>query len=199
MAQRDISKNAAAAAADDRELVVTKWRRRSAVRFSNITFHPRYRAFSKRALMKRSLASLVVLSLSVMSFAVSDCEISCLFNDVHCTGALAQSSPSAQPMDSASIEMGMTPGNAHLATRTGASSGGLRLESASCGSGDLCKEASASAMLPTDRTEFQKARWMAVDVVVGLNWSTRECLANRAESPPPRAIGSNPLSINLRI
>ena len=151
------------------------------------------------ALMKRSLASFVVLSLSVMSFAVSNCEISCLFDDVHCTGALTQSSPSAQPMDS--MEMGMPPEHARLAARTGASSGsgGLRLESASCGSGDLCKEASASAMLPTARTELQKARWAAVDVVVALNWSTRECLGNRAESPPPKAIAPNLPSINLRI
>lgn len=153
------------------------------------------------ALMNRSLASLVVLSLYFMSFAVSNCEISCLFDDAHCTGALAQSSPSAEPMDPASMEMGMTPQHAHLAARTGASSssGGLRLESASCGSGDLCKEASASAMLPTDRTEFQKAQWMAVGVAFALNWSTRECLGNKAESPPPKAIAPTLPSINLRI
>jgi hypothetical protein len=152
-------------------------------------------------LMKRSLASVVALSLSFMSFAVSNCEISCLFDDVHCTGALAQSSPSAQPMDPASMEMGMTPEHAHLAARTGASSssGGRRLESASCSSGDLCKDASASAMLPSARTEFQKVRWMAVDVVVALNWSTRECLGDKAEYPPPKAIAPNLLSINLRI
>ena len=158
------------------------------------------RAHISSVLMKRSLASVVVLSLSVMSFAVSNCEISCLF-DVHCAGALAQSSPSAAPMDPASMEMGMTPEHAHLAARTGASSssGGRRLESASCSSGDLCKDASASAMLPTARTEFQKVRWMAVDVVVALNWSTRECLGDKAEYPPPKAIAPNLLSINLRI
>jgi hypothetical protein len=153
------------------------------------------------ALMKRSLASLAVLSLWFMSFAVSDCEISCLFDNVHCTGALAQSSPSMQPMDSASMEMGMTPEHARLAARTGAgsSSGGIRMESASCGNGDLCKEASASATLPTARTELQKAQRTAVDVVIALNWSTTESLANKAESPPPKALGPNLPSINLRI
>jgi hypothetical protein len=158
------------------------------------------RAHISSVLMKRSLASVVVLSLSFMSFAVSNCEISCLFDDVHCAGALAQSSPSV-PMDPASMEMGMTPEHAHLAARTGASSssGGRRLESASCSSGDLCKDASASAMLPTARTEFQKVRWMAIDVVVALNRSTRECLGDKAEYPPPKAIAPNLLSINLRI
>ena len=153
------------------------------------------------ALMRRSLASVVVLSLFFMPFAFSNCEISCLFDDVHCTGALAQSSPSAQPMDPASMEMGMTPEHAHLTARTGAisSSGGGRLESASCSRGDLCKDDSASAMLPTARTEFQKVRWMAVDVVVALNWSTRECLGDKAEYPPPKVIAPNLLSINLRI
>jgi hypothetical protein len=161
----------------------------------------RPRAHISSVLMKRSLASVVVLSLCIMSFAVSNCEISCLFDDVHCTGALAQSSPSEQPMDPASMEMGITPEHAHLAARTGANSGsaGRHLESAPCGSGDLCKDASASALLPTARTEFQKARWMAVDAVFALNWSTRECLGNKAEYPPPKAVAPNLLSINLRI
>jgi hypothetical protein len=161
----------------------------------------RSRAHISSVLMKRSLASVVVVCLSIMSFAVSNCEISCLFDDVHCTGALVQSSRSAQPMESAAMEMGMTPEHVQLAARTGISSGsgGFRLESTSCGSGDLCKDATASALLPTARTEFQKTRWMAVDAVFALNWSTRECLANKAEYPPPKAVGLSPLSIILRI
>jgi len=153
------------------------------------------------ALMKRSLASLIVLSVSLMSFAVDNCETSCLFNDVHCAGELAQPSQPAQPMDSASMKMGGTPEHARLAARTGAGSGSAvrPLESASCGSKELCKDASASTMRPTVRTEFQRARWMAVGAVFTLNWSTRECLGNKSESPPPTAIGPHLLSMTLRI
>ena len=137
-----------------------------------------------------------------MSSAVSSCEISCLSRDIRCVDELVQSSPAAQlATDSASLEMGGTPEHSRLAMRTGgrSDSAARRIESASCCSDDLCKDASASAMLPTARTEFQKVRWMAVDVVVALNWSTRECIGDKAEYPPPKAIAPNLLSINLRI
>ena len=152
------------------------------------------------ALMKRSLASLVVLSVSLMSSAVGSCEISCLLGDVRCVNELAQSSPPAQPADSAAMEMGGTPEHSRAAVRTvaGSHSAVRRVESASCFD-ELCKDASASAMLSTDRTEIQKAQWMAVGVVFPANWSTRECLSNKTESPPPKAVGVNLLSISLRI
>jgi hypothetical protein len=154
------------------------------------------------ALIERSLASLIVLSLCLMSSAVSSCEISCLSRHIRCVDELVQSSPAAQlATDSASLEMGGTPEHSRLAMRTGAPSDSAvrRIESASCCSDELCKDASASAMLPTARTEFQNARWMAVGVVFAVNWSPRECLSNKTESPPPKAVGLNPLSISLRI
>lgn len=152
--------------------------------------------------MKRTLAVLIVLSVSVMSSAVGSCEVSCLLDDAHCVDQLGTASAAAQPATgSASMEMGGPPEHSRLAMGTGVDFDAAvgSAESVSC-SNELCRDASASAMFPTARTDAPRAGWMAVGVVFPLsNWSSLECLGSKTESPPPKAVGLSPLSTILRI
>jgi hypothetical protein len=153
------------------------------------------------AAAKRSLASLVVVTVSLMSSLVSSCEISCLFDDVQCAGVSTGTASPAQLVASISLSAEGLSEHARGAMRNGAQPDSVVRgpESASeCGV-ELCKDASASAMLSAVRTEFRNVRSLALAVVRAANVRTTKCLSHGAESPPPRAAGASPPSTILRI
>lgn len=141
------------------------------------------------AIVKPSLASLIVLSMSLMSSAVGSCEVSCLLEDGHCADEMVQGSAA-----------GGTADRLQLAVRTSGradSAAGL-VEAASACNDELCKDGSVSAVFPAARVEIPKTQ-AAAGVVFVLNATARACPSHESESPPPKAVSLNPLSVNLRI
>lgn len=141
------------------------------------------------------LAGLVVLLLSLMSSGVGSCEISCLFNDSHCADTPTQAWPSTAQANFPSVEVA-----AQAADRLTSLIGPVGSNSG-CDD-EMCKDGSATAMLPAGNAMLQKSsvRWVAPGVIRLINWPAGErLLGSRVESPPPKAVGVNLLSMTLRI
>jgi hypothetical protein len=147
------------------------------------------------------LASLMVLAMFLMSLGVDTCETSCLMGHVRCADDLAQSSGSAESMNSPSMDMRDATEYAFLAMRIVALSGSRvpRMESALCSSDEFCKDASTSVMRPSGRAEIQKARWATFGAVFAENGATGDYLVSKPGSPPPRTADPPVYSMTLRI
>ena len=148
------------------------------------------REFIVYAIVKRSLASLIVLSMSLMSSAVGSCEVSCLLEDGHCANEMVQGSAASGTAD-----------RLQLAVRTSGradSAAGL-VEAASACNDELCKDGSVSAVFPAARVEIPKTQAAAGVVVFAPSATARAWPSHESESPPPKAVSLNSLSVNLRI